>query len=133
VQAALALALHLEACRRKEGTPELAGTLATTVSLRSRVGEGLRSRGGGGEGLRSRDGPTYLVGDTGAVLISDEGHGSWVARECRVACSSKKGRGTEGARAGEGRQQPCTRSREPVWGWVSERQSEDERERCGSG
>jgi hypothetical protein len=55
-------------------TLELAGTLATAASLRSRGGGGegaLRSRGGGGRGgLRSREEPTYLVGVAVVVLVS---------------------------------------------------------------
>ena len=61
-------------------TTEVAGTIATAASLRSRGG-GLRSRGGGGGairsrggrgggGLRSREGPTYLAGAAAAALVS---------------------------------------------------------------
>jgi hypothetical protein len=73
-------------------TPELAGTLATAASLKSRGGgEELRSKGGGGGGLRSKEGLTYLVG-AAAIAVSDRGSGSRVTRE----------RGSHGGR-GEGR------------------------------
>ena len=49
-------------------TPELAETLATAASLRSREG--------GGGGLRSRGGPTYLVEAAVVVLVSGGGTGA---------------------------------------------------------
>jgi hypothetical protein len=57
VHAAPALALHLEARRKEEGTPELAGTLVTAASL--------RSRGGGAQIQRKRRGRAQIQRRTG--------------------------------------------------------------------
>jgi hypothetical protein len=85
---------HLQAHLREEPkgggnmTPRARWNLATATSLKSRRGEGLRSRrGGGGEGgekgsgrgrggeLKSREESTYLVVAVAAVLISGGGAG----------------------------------------------------------
>jgi len=68
---------------------ELAGTLVTTVTLRSR---------GGGGGLRSREEPTYLVGAAAVVFVSDGRSGSHVAGGVGYQWSRWRG---EGAPAGE--------------------------------
>ena len=107
MQPAPALTHHLRACRRKEGrTPELAGTLATATSLRSRGGRGrgFRSREGGG-GLRSKEGPTYLIGAAAVVLVSGVGSGSRVDEGAGVAMEVAGGEidaWREGAPASDG-------------------------------